>query len=184
MPRFLDTRGNATLGIGICDRCKIKVPLGFLVADGNSPGLRVCPDGCRDPINPWRLPPRPPDRLTLDHPRPDVPLYPFQPIPQYVDTIFGSVPVGLYNDGGVLGVLPGFGWPMDSSGAPGSVWSNGGVASVVPGSFPDPMLGAPVFFGTIGATALLNLGGGTLPTNPSSLTAGQLWNHGGEIWIA
>ncbi|CAB4167974.1 hypothetical protein UFOVP864_74, partial [uncultured Caudovirales phage] len=27
MPRFLNTRGNTTLAIGICGRCSIKMPL-------------------------------------------------------------------------------------------------------------------------------------------------------------
>lgn len=63
--------------IAICDRCSRKRPYNVLVADGNSPGLRVCgDDDCRDPYNPWRLPPIPPDNFTLQYPRPDVPLWP------------------------------------------------------------------------------------------------------------
>lgn len=87
MPTFLDTSGLSTFGIGICDRCKRKVSLTELRADGNSPGLRVCDDGCWDPIDPWRLAPRPPDRITLDHPRPDTQLFPFEPIPVYANQI-------------------------------------------------------------------------------------------------
>ena len=42
MPRFLDTRGNHELGIGICDRCKMKFPIVDLHEDRNTPGLYVC----------------------------------------------------------------------------------------------------------------------------------------------
>jgi hypothetical protein len=42
MPRYLNTSGNATLGIGICDRCKMKFPLTELFSDPNAPGLKVC----------------------------------------------------------------------------------------------------------------------------------------------
>ena len=62
--------------IAICDRCNFKYDYRVLRADGNSPGLRVCPE-CRDPKNPWRLPPLKPDAIALKYPRPDTPLYPF-----------------------------------------------------------------------------------------------------------
>ena len=42
MPRYLNTRGNTTLAIGICGRCSIKMPLDKLQPDPNSPGLLVC----------------------------------------------------------------------------------------------------------------------------------------------
>ena len=60
MSLFLNTLGGTNVGIGICDRCKMKRPLVRLVPDGNSPGLRVCEDkpGCRDVLDPWRLPAR------------------------------------------------------------------------------------------------------------------------------
>lgn len=70
MPLFLDTRNNASVAIGICDRCKFKFPIGELIADGNNPGLRVCKDCC-DVKDPWRLPPRRPDNIEVKHPRPD-----------------------------------------------------------------------------------------------------------------
>jgi hypothetical protein len=75
MPKFLDTRGNTTLGIGICDRCKMKFPLGELYPDRNVPGLRVC-DADNDQYDPWRLPARESDQLTLQFVRPDAPLIP------------------------------------------------------------------------------------------------------------
>jgi len=82
MPLFLNTLGEATAGIALCDRCKMKRPLGRLVADGNSPGLRVCVDkpGCRDQLDPWRLPARRTENITLRYPRPEEPLIPEPPI--------------------------------------------------------------------------------------------------------
>lgn len=73
MPVFLNTLGNSTLGIGICDRCKFKRPLGMLGPDGNTPGLMVCQDkvGCKDDFDPWRLPALQDDRINLPFVRPD-----------------------------------------------------------------------------------------------------------------
>lgn len=75
MPRFLNTTGQATLGIGICDRCSRKMPLAMLFPDPNSPGLRVCADDL-DVLDPWRLPARTPENTTLPFYRPDVSLAP------------------------------------------------------------------------------------------------------------
>jgi hypothetical protein len=88
MPLFLDTRGKSTLGIGVCARCGCKMSLDDLMADGNSPGLRVCAAD-RDTLDPWRLPPKKADRITLTHPRPDLPLWPFSPIPVNANQING-----------------------------------------------------------------------------------------------
>lgn len=76
MPIFLDTRGRPTLAIAICARCSVKYPREALKPDPNSPGLMCCPDGCRDNLDPWRLPPRPADKISLEWARPDVPLSP------------------------------------------------------------------------------------------------------------
>lgn len=73
MPRYLNTRGNTTLAIGICGRCSIKMPLDKLQPDPNSPGLLVC-DKDRDQYDPYRLPARQPDNVLLPFLRPDVPL--------------------------------------------------------------------------------------------------------------
>lgn len=73
MPTFLDTTGNTTLAIGICDRCRRKFPIGELRPDPNSPGLRVCRDD-RDDFDPYRLPARQPETITVRFPRPDEPL--------------------------------------------------------------------------------------------------------------
>ncbi len=71
MPRFLNTKGNPTLGLGICGRCSRKFPLHQLVRDGNTPGLLVC-EKDRDVLDPYRLPARQPDRVSLPFTRPDV----------------------------------------------------------------------------------------------------------------
>ena len=59
--------------IAICDRCSFKYPYQELRADGNVPALRVC-ESCRDPKDPWRLPPARPDAIALKFPRPDTPI--------------------------------------------------------------------------------------------------------------
>ena len=74
MPVFLDTRGRSTLAIGICGRCSRKLPIGELREDGNIPGLRVCGDGCADEYDPYRLPARQTENISLRFPRPDTPL--------------------------------------------------------------------------------------------------------------
>lgn len=73
MPVFLDTRGRSTLGIGICGRCSRKMSLDELYSDPNFPGLRVCKDDL-DQFDPYRLPARQPETISLRYPRPDDPL--------------------------------------------------------------------------------------------------------------
>ena len=72
MPRFLDTRGNAVIAIFICDRCKMKRAIIEAMPDPNFPGLKVCQQGCADQKDPYRLPARKTERITLQFPRPDV----------------------------------------------------------------------------------------------------------------
>lgn len=73
MSVFLDTRGRSTLGIGICGRCSRKFSLDELHPDPNYPGLRVCKDDLDD-YDPYRLPARQTEDISLRFPRPDVPL--------------------------------------------------------------------------------------------------------------
>ena len=73
MPAFLDTRGKTTLGIGLCARCSRKFSLDDLMPDGNIPGLMVC-SADRDDYDPYRLPARQTETVTLRFARPDVPL--------------------------------------------------------------------------------------------------------------
>lgn len=71
MPIYLDTSGKSTLGIGLCARCSKKFSLTELYSDPNSPGLMVCINDL-DQLDPYRLPARQPDRITLPFYRPDV----------------------------------------------------------------------------------------------------------------
>ena len=72
MPVFLNTLGNASLAIFICDRCKMKRPMDEQMSDFNFPGLKVCQQGCADEKDPYRLPARKTERINLRFPRPDV----------------------------------------------------------------------------------------------------------------
>ena len=72
MPRFLNTEGNALIAIFICDRCKMKRAIIEAMPDPNFPGLKVCQQGCADQKDPYRLPARKTERITLQVPRPDV----------------------------------------------------------------------------------------------------------------
>ena len=64
MPRFLDTRGNSTLSIFICGRCKMKRPEDEAHPDANLPGVIVCERGCGDDKDPYRLPARKTEKIT------------------------------------------------------------------------------------------------------------------------
>lgn len=67
---WLDTSGEPTLGIGVCGRCGSKLPIGVLQSDPNSPALMVCPDDL-DTLDPYRLPARQTEDVTLPFARPD-----------------------------------------------------------------------------------------------------------------
>jgi len=73
MPLFLDTRGKIFAAIGLCDRCSRKFPLEELMSDPNAPGLRVCKADL-DELDPYRLPARQTERITLPFVRPDTPI--------------------------------------------------------------------------------------------------------------
>lgn len=73
MPLYLPPKTSGTCAIAICDRCKMKHYYDELLPDPNSPGLRVC-DGCRDVLDPYRLPARETEPIALRYPRPDVSL--------------------------------------------------------------------------------------------------------------
>jgi hypothetical protein len=72
MPRFLNTEGNASLAVFICDRCRFKRAIVEAMPDPNFPGLKVCQQGCADQKDPYRLPARKTERINLQYPRPDV----------------------------------------------------------------------------------------------------------------
>lgn len=97
----------------------------------------------------------------------------------------GSAPVvsNLSIDGGVLLVAAAALYPSAPVMSAGSLWSNGGIVTVVPGITPNPSA-PPVFYSGLTAAALLALGGGNLPlTNPGA-GSGQLWNNGGIVCVA
>jgi hypothetical protein len=71
MPLFLDTLGNSDIAIAICDRCKMKRAHSVMRSDPNFPGLQVCNEGCMDEFDPYRLPARKTERITIRFPRPD-----------------------------------------------------------------------------------------------------------------
>jgi hypothetical protein len=49
----------------------MKRPIIEQMPDPNFPGLRVCSQGCADQKDPYRLPARQTERITLQYPRPD-----------------------------------------------------------------------------------------------------------------
>lgn len=71
MSIFVDPTGEPTYGIGICGRCSRTFVLSKLRSDPNIPGLMVCEDDL-DALDPYRLPARTPDQITLPFVRPDV----------------------------------------------------------------------------------------------------------------
>ena len=77
MSKFIDTTGRTKIAIGICGRCGLKFPYDDLIQDPNYPGLYVCQDDV-DNLDPWRLPARETENISLDHPRPDAPVTDFQ----------------------------------------------------------------------------------------------------------
>jgi len=71
MGKWLNTRGRPSLAIGVCGRCNRKFPINDLRPDPNIPALMVC-DKDRDQFDPYRLPARQTENITLRFPRPDV----------------------------------------------------------------------------------------------------------------
>jgi len=63
----VNTKGSAA--IAVCPRCHFKVQYADLVQDPNTK-VWVCP-ACKDLYDPWRLPARNPENITLTHPRKD-----------------------------------------------------------------------------------------------------------------
>ena len=71
MSIFQNTTGNPTLGVGVCDRCRKKFPIGELTPDRDSPGLMVCRKD-NDEVDRYKLPARTPESVTLRKIRLDV----------------------------------------------------------------------------------------------------------------
>lgn len=100
MPRFLDTRGHTILSVGICARCARKFPRDELMSDPNSPGLFVCFEDL-DQLDPYRLPARNSERISITDPRPDVSLLDEGPTP-----LFGLQKIDGFSELGVPLVTP------------------------------------------------------------------------------
>lgn len=80
MSKYLNTLGEANLAIFICPRCKFKRKIGDMVTDPNTQ-LKVCRFGCQDQKDPYRLPSRKPEKISIRYPRPEEPLV--NPDPPY-----------------------------------------------------------------------------------------------------
>jgi hypothetical protein len=64
------TRGKAILSPAICDRCRLRGAGADMVPDGDKPGLFVH-RRCADVLDPWKLPPRMTEDVSIPNPRPD-----------------------------------------------------------------------------------------------------------------
>ena len=73
MSKWVDSTGMSKIASAVCDRCKMSMPYMNLRPDPNAPGVFACQE-CVDLYDPWRLPPRYPEDISLEHPRPDTPL--------------------------------------------------------------------------------------------------------------
>lgn len=83
MSLFLDPTGRSSYGIGVCARCWKKFFIDELYSDPNSPGLKVCKDDLDD-YDPYRLPARRTEDVTLPFYRPDEPLTEGGPVPNEI----------------------------------------------------------------------------------------------------
>lgn len=72
MSLYLTPRSSGSVAICICNRCQKKMHYADLRKDPNN-GQYYCSD-CVDQFDPWRLPARKAEDISLDHPRPDVAL--------------------------------------------------------------------------------------------------------------
>lgn len=102
MPVYIDPTGHSNYGIGLCARCSRKFPLDELRPDPNSPGLMVC-DEDADEFDPYRLPARQTENITLPFTRPDLPLTGHAAEPVSIFTMLYEDEVTmLYEDGEVM----------------------------------------------------------------------------------
>ena len=72
MSLYLPIRSKGKVAISVCARCQTKMYYDDLVQDPNNK-IWVCAE-CRDIYDPWRLPARQAEDISLQHPRPDVEL--------------------------------------------------------------------------------------------------------------
>lgn len=72
MSMFLPPKKTAPLAVAICARCNFKVYYTDLKQDPNTK-MWVCGE-CLDKLDPYKLPPRKTEDISLQHPRPDTEL--------------------------------------------------------------------------------------------------------------
>lgn len=67
--RYLTVNTSGSAAIAICPRCAIKVQYDDLKQDPNNKQWYCA--SCVDLYDPWRLPARQAENISLNHPRPD-----------------------------------------------------------------------------------------------------------------
>jgi len=72
MPKYLPVNANGPVSVAICNRCGFKIQYVDLKKDPNN-GQYYC-EKCVDLYDPWRLPARRAEDISLMHPRPDTEL--------------------------------------------------------------------------------------------------------------
>ena len=137
MPMYIDTRGRNPISIGICARCGLKYPLADLMPDPNSPGLLVCEDDL-DQFDPYRLPARETEKITVDNPRPDVSVAVSGPTIWAASTGYAqgatTVPVNPDADTTTLPIYQFVALNAGTSGATAPTWPSKTGVTVVDGS--------------------------------------------------
>lgn len=69
MSLYLPISATGSVAIAVCGRCNTKIQYDELVQDPNNK-LWVCKECC-DILDPYRLPARRTENISLQHPRPD-----------------------------------------------------------------------------------------------------------------
>jgi hypothetical protein len=69
---YLPVNAHGSVAIAICPRCQKKVQYAALKQDPNNQNW-YCAE-CVDLYDPWKLPARRPEDISLQHPRPDTEL--------------------------------------------------------------------------------------------------------------
>ena len=73
MSLYLDVKNvGGSMAIAVCPRCSMKMYYGDMVQDPNTK-VYMHKD-CADKYDPWKLPARAAEDITLHHPRPDTDL--------------------------------------------------------------------------------------------------------------
>ena len=163
MPVYLDTRGNSVLSVAVCDRCNRKFAYTELMPDPNFPGMRVCKDDL-DKFDPWRLPARQTENISLRFPRPDVSIaLPDNLLNTQGDPNTYAQYDNLYIDGA----------PYGQAGAPGDL----DLASKFVAS-PPPL--NPIIY-TISPTSGPQAGGTTVTINGANFTSVTTVKFGGVV---